>query len=77
MVTPQIHHFHHNEKMEEAKNFSNIFPFWDLIFGTYYNREGTVDKVGVIENYKTNYPKDIEYFKQLLFPISTIKECCK
>lgn len=74
IVTPQIHHFHHSKKMEEAKNFGNIFPFWDLIFGTYYNRKGAVEKVGVIKNIKTDYPKEKEYFKQLLFPITTSKK---
>lgn len=77
IVTPQIHHFHHSKRMEEAKNFSNIFPFWDLLFGTYYNRKGAVEEVGIIENHKTNYPKSTAYFKQLLFPLTTSKECCK
>jgi sterol desaturase/sphingolipid hydroxylase (fatty acid hydroxylase superfamily) len=77
LVTPQIHHFHHSIKMEEAKNFGNILPFWDILFGTYYNRKGAVAEVGVIKNHKTNYPKDNEYFKQLLFPITTSKECCE
>lgn len=77
VVTPQVHHFHHSKKMEEAKNFGNIFPFWDLLFGTYYNRKGTVEKVGLIEHSETNYPEDKEYFKQLLFPLTTSRECCK
>ncbi|MGG6232186.1 sterol desaturase family protein [Tenacibaculum sp. SDUM215027] len=77
IVTPQTHHFHHSKKMEEAKNFGNIFPFWDLLFGTYYNRKGVVKEVGVIKNSETNYPKDKEYLRQLLFPITTVKECCK
>lgn len=77
IVTPQVHHFHHSTKMEEAKNFSNIFPFWDLLFGTYYNRKGTVKKVGIIKNAKINYPIDKAYFKQLIFPITTAKDCCQ
>lgn len=77
IVTPQIHHFHHSAKMEEAKNFSNTFPFWDLLFGTYYNRKGVVKEVGVIENNSTNYPKDSAYFKQLIFPMTTSKDCCR
>lgn len=76
IVTPQVHHFHHSNKMEEAKNFSNIFPFWDLLFGTYYNRKGAVEKVGVVESSKISYPKDNEYFKQLTFPMTTLKDCC-
>lgn len=77
VVTPQIHHFHHSKKMEEAKNFGNIFPFWDLLFGTYYNRKGVPEEVGVTERDKINYPKDTAYFKQLIFPITTSKNCCK
>ena len=77
IVTPQVHHFHHSKKMEEAKNFSNIFPFWDLLFGTYYNRKGTVKKVGVITDSGVNYPSNKEYFKQLIFPVTALKDCCK
>lgn len=77
VVTPQIHHFHHSKKMEEAKNFGNIIPFWDLVFGTYYNRKGKVYKVGVIKDTKINYPKPTEYFRQLLFPLFVFKKCCR
>lgn len=77
IVTPQIHHFHHSHNIEEAKNFSTIFPFWDLLFGTYYNRKGAVEKVGIIKGNGIYYPKDKDYFKQLLFPITTSKDCCK
>ncbi len=76
IITPQIHHFHHSKKMEEAKNFGNVFSFWDLIFGTYYNRKGAVEKVGVMKSSETEYPKDGDYYEQLLFPILTSKECC-
>lgn len=76
IVTPQIHHFHHSKKMEEAKNFSNIFPFWDLLFGTYYNRKGIVKEVGVFINSETDYPKNKAYVKQLMFPVTTFKKCC-
>lgn len=76
IVTPHIHHFHHSTKMEEAKNFSNIFPFWDLVFCTYFNRKGTVDKVGVFENEHTNYPLNTSYINQFLFPLKRLKKCC-
>lgn len=76
IVTPQIHHFHHSKKMEEAKNFSNIFPFWDLLFGTYYNRKGAVEEVGVLSTKTTDYPQDIKYLKQLSFPLTNFSKCC-
>lgn len=77
IVTPQIHHFHHSIKMAEAKNFGNTIPFWDLIFGTYYNRKGTVDKVGVVTTINSTYPSHKKYREQLLFPLRTITGCCK
>ena len=76
IVTPRIHQFHHSVILEEAKNFGNIIPLWDLVFGTYYNRTGEVKDVGVQESY-FNYPKKSKYWKQLLFPfIGNLKECC-
>ena len=77
VVTPQVHHFHHSKVMKEAKNFSNTFPFWDLLFGTYYNKKGVIKDIGIIENIKINYPDDNQYLKQLTFPITTSKDCCK
>lgn len=75
VVTPRIHHFHHSKKLDEAKNFGNIVPFWDLIFGTYFNRQGAVEKVGVSKASYV-YPKHQKYFKQLVFPFHAYKNCC-
>ncbi|PKV50662.1 sterol desaturase/sphingolipid hydroxylase (fatty acid hydroxylase superfamily) [Aquimarina sp. MAR_2010_214] len=77
IVTPQIHHFHHSKLLHEARNFGNILPYWDLAFGTYYNREGEADDVGIIENHMS-YPKQKNYLQQLLFPFKRVfKECCQ
>ncbi|CAM1369171.1 Sterol desaturase/sphingolipid hydroxylase, fatty acid hydroxylase superfamily [Tenacibaculum sediminilitoris] len=76
VVTPQVHHFHHSTKMNEAKNFSNTFPFWDLLFGTYYNRKGPVKEVGVVKIDEIIYPNDKTYIKQLIFPLVS-SNCCK
>jgi len=37
IASPQYHRWHHAEK-EEAwdKNFASIFPFLDVLWGTYY-----------------------------------------
>lgn len=76
IVTPKIHQFHHSKKMEEAQNFGNIIPFWDLVFGTYYNRQGSVEKVGVIKS-KIEYPQEEKYWAQIAFPFRDFfKECC-
>lgn len=77
IVTPQVHHFHHSQKLEEAGNFGNIIPFWDITFGTYYNRKGEVEQVGVVKEY-LSYPKDKNYIQQLSFPFRNMyKDCCK
>lgn len=76
IVTPKIHQFHHSENLEEAKNFGNIVPFWDIVFNTYYNRKGAVNKVGVTES-NVAYPKEEKYLNQIAFPFSNyFKNCC-
>lgn len=37
IVTPNMHRIHHHYKRPETdSNYSNIFSFWDRIFGTYH-----------------------------------------
>lgn len=75
IVTPKIHQFHHSKKLEEAKNFGNILPFWDLVLGTFYNRKGNVENVGVTET-SYPYPEQKAFFKQWAFPLYARKNCC-
>jgi len=36
VVTPQMHRVHHSEDAaEQARNLSDIFPWWDHLFRTY------------------------------------------
>ena len=66
-ATPQYHHWHHCEDPKYyGKNFATIFPFIDMIFGTYYLPgkiwpEGT----GLRE---ANFPKG--YINQLVYPFT-------
>lgn len=77
IVTPKVHQYHHSTKLEEAKNFGNILPFWDLVFGTYYNRKGVVEKVGVSPDNFFIYPDRKKFWHQLKYPFSgTGKTCC-
>lgn len=40
-VTPDMHKAHHSRRQQETdSNYSNIFSFWDRIFGTYTGRIG-------------------------------------
>jgi len=75
IVTPKIHQFHHSRNIAEAKNFGNILPFWDMVFGTFYNRKGQVEEVGVVEATYT-YPDKNTFLKQWTFPFYARKNCC-
>ena len=36
VVTPDLHRVHHSTRMEETdSNYGAVFPFWDLVFGTF------------------------------------------
>ncbi|MCV9389195.1 sterol desaturase family protein [Reichenbachiella ulvae] len=77
IVTPHLHHFHHSVILDEAKNFGNILPFWDLVFGSYFNSDTSVKEVGVVKESNFIYPSEDEYLKQLRFPATIVKGCCK
>ncbi|MBL6449952.1 sterol desaturase family protein [Fulvivirga sp. 29W222] len=75
IVTPKIHHFHHSTNMTQAKNYGSILPFWDQVFGTFYNKNEMIIEVGIIENDKLQYPDLFNYLDQLRFPVIS-KDCC-
>jgi sterol desaturase/sphingolipid hydroxylase (fatty acid hydroxylase superfamily) len=66
-ATPQYHHWHHCEDPKYyGKNFATIFPFIDMIFGTYY-LPGNVwpEGTGVHES---QYPKG--FIQQSIYPFT-------
>ncbi len=66
-TTPQYHHWHHCEDPKYyGHNFASIFPFIDMIFGTYY-LPGNVwpEGTGVHEG---QYPKG--FLKQTVYPFT-------
>lgn len=76
IVTPQLHHFHHSKLLNEAKNFGSTIPFWDIVFGTYYNRKGLVEEIGIFDS-SSDYPENNRYLQQLTFPFSRMfRGCC-
>lgn len=50
MVGPQYHRIHHSiDSKHQNKNFAAWFPFWDILFGTYYHPSwNEFPKTGVI-----------------------------
>ena len=38
LASPRFHRWHHADLPEAyGKNLANVIPFWDVVFGTYYN----------------------------------------
>jgi sterol desaturase/sphingolipid hydroxylase (fatty acid hydroxylase superfamily) len=66
-ATPQYHHWHHCEDPRYyGKNFATVFPFIDMIFGTYY-LPGNVwpEGTGVHES---QFPKG--FINQTIYPFT-------
>ena len=66
-TTPQYHHWHHCEDPKYyGHNFASIFPFIDMIFGTYYlPGKKWPASTGVLE---AQYPKG--FIKQSIYPFT-------
>ena len=66
-TTPQYHHWHHCEDPKYyGHNFASIFPFIDLMFGTYYlPGKKWPASTGVLE---AQYPKG--FIKQSIYPFT-------
>jgi sterol desaturase/sphingolipid hydroxylase (fatty acid hydroxylase superfamily) len=66
-TTPQYHHWHHCEDPKYyGHNFASIFPFIDMIFGTYYLPKNEWPAgTGVHES---QYPKG--FIKQSIYPFT-------
>jgi sterol desaturase/sphingolipid hydroxylase (fatty acid hydroxylase superfamily) len=64
LVSPRYHRWHHTTDPEGLdKNFSGIFPIWDLLFGTAHFPPREPDKFGVNHN-----PPPETFWGQLLYP---------
>jgi sterol desaturase/sphingolipid hydroxylase (fatty acid hydroxylase superfamily) len=62
IVTPQFHHWHHSsEQAAHNKNYAGIFPFIDMIFGSFYLPNQMPEKYGVSEPIPNNYLKQMIY----------------
>lgn len=64
IATPVFHRWHHSRELEAwDKNFAGLFPFWDILFGTYYMpRNRWPENFGICE------PMPNGYFGQLWAP---------
>jgi sterol desaturase/sphingolipid hydroxylase (fatty acid hydroxylase superfamily) len=65
LASPRFHRWHHADVPElYGKNLANVFPFFDLLFGTYYNPGPCRAKMGV-----EGVPRN-DVAQLMLFPFS-------
>jgi lathosterol oxidase len=65
ITTPQYHHWHHClEKEYYGKNFAVVFPYIDMMFGTYYLPKDKWPKGTGLD--EADFPKG--FLKQLVYP---------
>lgn len=64
IVTPRFHRWHHTSENEGLdKNFSGLFPIYDLMFGTWYMPDKVPTKFGAGDT-----PVPAGLWQQLVFP---------
>ncbi len=63
----ELHRFHHSAKVEEARNYGNITPVFDILFGTFSYRPGQApEELGVSATEPG--PKADQVLQQMLYP---------
>ena len=68
IATPVFHRWHHSRDKEAwDKNFAGLFPFWDIIFGTYY-----MPKDRYPENFGINEPMPSGFLGQTWMPFGAL-----
>ena len=67
VLTPQLHRIHHASALDRAQsNYANVFPFWDMLFGTYRGwRDDTSTHFGI-----ENDPMPRGFVRQVLAPFT-------
>jgi len=69
LISPELHRFHHSADEREAKNYGVVLSLWDLAFGTFYYRPGTIPtRLGVAN--PAAYPEANEFWRVLRLPFA-------
>ena len=72
LASPHYHRWHHADQVSAYdKNFAGAFPFWDILFGTYYHPEALPDGYGLSKAERDNYPESIVGW--LLYPFKKFR----
>lgn len=68
LCSPVFHRWHHATVKEAYdKNFCGVFPFFDLMFGTYYHPEELPENYGLSPGEQKNFPER-STFGWLIYP---------
>ena len=67
LVGTELHRYHHSADVDEAGNFGNVVPLWDLVFGTFVYRPGEAPReLGVAQ--PARYPDELRIGQVLALP---------
>lgn len=67
VATPVFHRWHHSSpELGGEKNFAPTFPFWDVMFGTFYMPQGVLPQVYGVDD--PDFPPG--FFQQLIYPFT-------
>lgn len=69
LVGNELHRYHHSADMAEAKNFGNVVPLWDILFGTFVYRPGIAPRALGLAN-PADYPPEREILRVLGLPLA-------
>ena len=67
LVGNELHRYHHSADIDEAKNFGNIVPLWDIVFGTFVHRPGAAPRDLGLSN-PADYPDERDILRVLRLP---------
>ncbi|MGH1457024.1 MAG: sterol desaturase family protein [Alphaproteobacteria bacterium] len=68
IASPHYHRWHHaTVKSAYDKNFCGAFPFWDILFGTYYHPEELPPATGLSAIEQKDFPR-LAYLGWLTYP---------
>lgn len=67
LVGNELHRYHHSADLDEAKNFGNVVPIWDILFGTFVYRPGVAPRALGLAN-PSEYPAERQILRVLRLP---------
>lgn len=68
LISPHYHRWHHSDNKEAyGKNYAGVFPFLDMLFGTYYHPEELPKAYGLNKKERTEYSNT--FIGTIIYPV--------